>query len=188
LPLPKNLPYNKARLIGFLGPPPSQTGGPNVSRSRPRSDQLESLFLGYGYKPHFVEGDDPVTMHQLMAATLDIALDEIASIQRAARSGHDIVCPQWPMIILRSPKGLGKIQHERVDVACSDECRQSEDTGHARLHTSSIVRDHPGPANFCLCRSGGDQPVAYLNSGSILSPSLVPPGSVTLSAVNFSVS
>ena len=105
LPLPRNLPYNKGRLIGCLGPPPSQTGGPNVSRSLPRSDQLESLFPGYGYKPHFVGGDDPATMHQLMAATLDIALDEIASIQRAARSGHDIVCPQWPMIVPRSLKG-----------------------------------------------------------------------------------
>src|SRR3984893_1250502 len=68
-------------------------------------EQLESLFLGYGYKPHFVEGDDPATMHQLMAATLDTVLGEIASIQRAARGGDKIVCPQWPMIVLRSPKG-----------------------------------------------------------------------------------
>src|SRR5271166_2010550 len=44
-------------------------------------------------------------MHQLMAATLDAVLEEIASIQKAARAGDDIVCPQWPMIILRSPKG-----------------------------------------------------------------------------------
>ena len=68
-------------------------------------EQLENLFLGYGYKPHFVEGDDPATMHQLMAATLDAVLGEIASIQKVARAGEDIVCPQWPMIILRSPKG-----------------------------------------------------------------------------------
>ncbi len=67
--------------------------------------QLESLFLGYGYKPHFVEGDDPATMHQLMAAALDTMLGEIASIQRTARAGDHIVCPQWPMIVLRSPKG-----------------------------------------------------------------------------------
>ncbi len=77
---------------------------PTILARIPRG-QLESLFLGYGYKPHFVEGDDPATMHQLMAATLDIALDEIASIQKAARAGNEIVCPQWPMIILRSPKG-----------------------------------------------------------------------------------
>ncbi len=68
-------------------------------------EQLEALFLGYGYKPHFVEGDDPARMHQLMAATLDRAADEIAAIQRAARGGDTIVCPQWPMLVLRSPKG-----------------------------------------------------------------------------------
>ena len=48
---------------------------------------------------------NPATMHQLMAATLDAVLGEIASIQKVARAGEDIVCPQWPMIILRSPKG-----------------------------------------------------------------------------------
>ena len=66
---------------------------------------LEALLLGYGYKPHFVEGDDPVQMHQLMAATLDRVLDEIAALQNRARAGDKIVCPQWPMIVLRSPKG-----------------------------------------------------------------------------------
>ena len=46
-----------------------------------------SLLVGYGYKPRFVEGDDPATMHQLMAATLDEVLDEIHEIQREARAG-----------------------------------------------------------------------------------------------------
>jgi xylulose-5-phosphate/fructose-6-phosphate phosphoketolase len=77
---------------------------PTILARIPR-EQLENLFLGYGYKPHFVEGDDPATMHELMAATLDAVLEEIASIQKVARAGEDIVCPQWPMIILRSPKG-----------------------------------------------------------------------------------
>ncbi len=77
---------------------------PTILARIPR-EQLESLFVGYGYTPHFVEGDEPATMHQLMAATLDRVLDEIASIQKVARSGADIVCPQWPMIIMRSPKG-----------------------------------------------------------------------------------
>jgi len=77
---------------------------PTILARIPR-EQLENLFLGYGYKPHFVEGDDPAAMHQLMAATLDAVLEEIASIQKVARAGEDIICPQWPMIILRSPKG-----------------------------------------------------------------------------------
>ena len=51
--------------------------------------ELEALLLGYGYKPYFVEGDDPAAMHQLMAATLDTVIAEIRAIQRAARSGGD---------------------------------------------------------------------------------------------------
>ena len=67
-------------------------------------EELESLFRGYGYNPHVVEGDDPPAMHELMAGTLDKVLDEIAEIQREARAGNS-KRPRWPMIILRSPKG-----------------------------------------------------------------------------------
>jgi xylulose-5-phosphate/fructose-6-phosphate phosphoketolase len=77
---------------------------PTILARIPRQ-ALEQLLVGYGYKPHFVEGDDPATMHRLMAATLDTALTEIASIQQTARDGHLVPCPQWPVIILRSPKG-----------------------------------------------------------------------------------
>ena len=67
--------------------------------------QLEQLFLGYGYKPYFVEGSDPESMHQLMAQTLERVLAEIRDIQTQARSQRIDELPQWPMIILRSPKG-----------------------------------------------------------------------------------
>ncbi|MBS1130614.1 MAG: D-xylulose 5-phosphate/D-fructose 6-phosphate phosphoketolase [Proteobacteria bacterium] len=67
--------------------------------------ELECLFVGYGYQPLFVEGDDPQTMHQLMAAAVDTAIASIAAIQRRAREGGDESRPRWPMIILRSPKG-----------------------------------------------------------------------------------
>jgi xylulose-5-phosphate/fructose-6-phosphate phosphoketolase len=77
---------------------------PTILARIPR-EALEDLFVGYGYKPHFVEGDDPATMHQLMAATLDRVLDEIAAIQNTAHGGELVGCPQWPMIILHSPKG-----------------------------------------------------------------------------------
>jgi xylulose-5-phosphate/fructose-6-phosphate phosphoketolase len=77
---------------------------PTILARIPR-DALEELFVGYGYKPYFVEGDDPAKMHQLMASTLDAVLDEIAAIQKEARSGKVAPCPPWPMIILRSPKG-----------------------------------------------------------------------------------
>jgi xylulose-5-phosphate/fructose-6-phosphate phosphoketolase len=67
-------------------------------------DELESLMRGYGYKPYFVEGSDPETMHRLMAQTLDAVVAEIQSIRAEARSGS-LKRPMWPMIVLRSPKG-----------------------------------------------------------------------------------
>ena len=68
-------------------------------------DELENLMIGYGYKPYFVEGSDPETMHRKMAATLDRCFDEIRDIQQRARMDGDVRRPQWPMIVLRSPKG-----------------------------------------------------------------------------------
>jgi xylulose-5-phosphate/fructose-6-phosphate phosphoketolase len=69
------------------------------------SDELRALMQGYGYKPHFVEGEEPEMMHQLMAATLDEVTREIAEIQRCAREDGDQERPRWPMIVLRTPKG-----------------------------------------------------------------------------------
>jgi xylulose-5-phosphate/fructose-6-phosphate phosphoketolase len=68
-------------------------------------DELASLLRGYGYEPHFVGGDDPMTVHRQLAATLDEVLDTIADIQAAARSGKSTSRPPWPMIVLRTPKG-----------------------------------------------------------------------------------
>src|SRR5205807_10485880 len=81
-----------------------RVANPTFPARSPRA-ALEALFIGYGYEPHFVEGDDPAKMHQLMASTLDRVLGEIAAIQREARGGKLVACPRWPMIILRSPKG-----------------------------------------------------------------------------------
>jgi xylulose-5-phosphate/fructose-6-phosphate phosphoketolase len=67
-------------------------------------DELRALLEGYGHSPRFVEGDDPPAVHQSLAAALDSALDEIATIQQRARSG-DSGRPSWPMIVLRTPKG-----------------------------------------------------------------------------------
>ncbi len=68
-------------------------------------EELEALFVGYGYKPLFVEGNDPASMHQKMADTLERAVDEIRAIQRRARQSQEVTRPRWPMIVLRSPKG-----------------------------------------------------------------------------------
>jgi xylulose-5-phosphate/fructose-6-phosphate phosphoketolase len=68
-------------------------------------EELEDLFKGYGWTPHFVEGDDPELMHQEMAATLEECVLEIRRIQQEARKTKKVSRPRWPMIVLRSPKG-----------------------------------------------------------------------------------
>jgi xylulose-5-phosphate/fructose-6-phosphate phosphoketolase len=69
-------------------------------------DELTRFFTGCGWKPYFLEGDDPEQMHQLMAATLDHIIEEIHSIQWNARNNEKQQgVPEWPMIVLRSPKG-----------------------------------------------------------------------------------
>jgi xylulose-5-phosphate/fructose-6-phosphate phosphoketolase len=67
--------------------------------------ELCSLFQGYGYTPYFVEGDDPIVMHEAMARVLEDCVREIRSIQQKARRTGTWERPLWPMIVLRSPKG-----------------------------------------------------------------------------------
>ena len=73
--------------------------------ARISKQELESLFIGYGYKPYFVEGAEPDDMHQLMAGTLDTVISEIKAVQNDTRASGKAKRPQWPMIILRTPKG-----------------------------------------------------------------------------------
>lgn len=73
--------------------------------SRVSHQELEFLFKGYGYTPFFVEGSDPMTMHEIMAKTIDECITMIKQIQHEARVNKNTERPFWPMIILRSPKG-----------------------------------------------------------------------------------
>jgi xylulose-5-phosphate/fructose-6-phosphate phosphoketolase len=68
-------------------------------------EELEALFRGYGWTPYFVEGSDPESMHQAMAATMDHCFSEIRKIQQTARKNGKAERPRWPMIVLRTPKG-----------------------------------------------------------------------------------
>jgi xylulose-5-phosphate/fructose-6-phosphate phosphoketolase len=67
--------------------------------------ELESLMRGYGWTPYFVEGSEHESMHQAMAATTEFCVTEIRRIQQEARAKGVAERPQWPMIVLRSPKG-----------------------------------------------------------------------------------
>ncbi|MDF1754285.1 MAG: phosphoketolase family protein [Verrucomicrobiales bacterium] len=73
--------------------------------SRIPHQELVDLLSGYGYKPYFVEGRDPMEVHQKMAETLDEICDEIRRIQENARNGSDTKRPIWPVLVLRTPKG-----------------------------------------------------------------------------------
>jgi xylulose-5-phosphate/fructose-6-phosphate phosphoketolase len=78
--------------------------GPTVLARLPRAE-LTSLLQGYGYRPYFVSGHEPESMHQKMAATLDTITEEIRSIQKNAREQGYAERPMWPVIVLESPKG-----------------------------------------------------------------------------------
>ncbi|MGK5550808.1 phosphoketolase family protein, partial [Actinomadura kijaniata] len=98
-------------------------------------EELSLLLEGYGHRPILVSGDDPHTMHNTMASALDQALDEIARIQRGARSGASTERHRWPMIVLRTPKGwTGPQQVDGLPV---------EGTWRSHQVPLSGVRDNP---------------------------------------------
>ena len=68
-------------------------------------EELEQLLRGYGWTPYFVEGHEPALMHEAMAATLDMVVEQIKKIQEDARVHGNLSRPRWPMIVLNSPKG-----------------------------------------------------------------------------------
>ncbi|MFJ1914590.1 phosphoketolase [Streptomyces sp. NPDC088147] len=107
---------------------------PTVLARVPESE-LDSLLRGYGHEPLHVTGDDPLTVHRAMAATMDRALDRIAQIQRDAREGRTTDRPDWPVIVLRTPKGwTGPREVDGLPV---------EGTWRAHQVPLSGVRDNP---------------------------------------------
>jgi xylulose-5-phosphate/fructose-6-phosphate phosphoketolase len=73
--------------------------------ARSTDEEVRSLLEGHGYEVYFVEGDEPASVHQQLAATLDTCHDKIRTIQRNARADGFSVRPHWPVIVLRTPKG-----------------------------------------------------------------------------------
>jgi xylulose-5-phosphate/fructose-6-phosphate phosphoketolase len=108
--------------------------GPTVLARIPRAE-LEAYLVGVGHLPYFVEGDDPLTVHQAMAATLDRVVTEIRAIQRDARTHGFRLRPRWPMIVLVTPKGW--TGPKRVDG------KQIEGTFRAHQVPLGEMREHP---------------------------------------------
>jgi transketolase N-terminal domain/subunit len=107
--------------------------------------ELDQLFRGYGYTPHFVEGSDPEKMHQLMAATLDNILEDIHRIKADARRTGAKKRPLWPMIILRSPKGW----------TCPKEIDGKRTEDYWRSHQVPMGEMHEKPERQIEARAGG---------------------------------
>ena len=106
-------------------------------------EELESLFLGYGYKPYFVEGSEPGKMHQLMAATLDTVIADIRSLQKKARDSGKAERARWPMIVLRTPKGW----------TCPKEIAGHKVEGSWRAHQVPMPDVRSNPASLRLLES-----------------------------------
>ncbi len=86
--------------------------------SRIPHDELDQLMLGYGWEPMWVEGSDPLDMHEQMAEAMDVCIATIRSIQQEARCNGFVARPRWPMIILASPKGWtcpSEIDHVQIE-------------------------------------------------------------------------
>ncbi len=106
-------------------------------------EELDSLFRGYGWTPHVVEGDDPAVMHQKMARVMEQCVQEIRSIQQKARSagpGVTMERPRWPMMILRTPKGW----------TCPKELDGHKLEGSWRAHQVPIPDPATNPAHLQL--------------------------------------
>ena len=103
-------------------------------------EELDALMRGYGYAPHFVEGDDPRTMHELMAATLETVINDIRRIQDRARSDGFTKRPTWPMIVMRTPKGW----------TCPKEIDGKRVEGFWRAHQVPMGEMHENPAHVRL--------------------------------------
>jgi xylulose-5-phosphate/fructose-6-phosphate phosphoketolase len=141
-------------------------------------DELEALFLGYGYTPLFVEGNEPRSMHQAMAATLELAVLEIRKIQQEARSSGKAQRPRWPMIVLRSPKGW--TAPREVDGHYLE--------GFWRAHQIPLPDVHSNPAHLQLLEKWlhSYEPEKYFDQSGRLIPELraLPPKGIKRMSAN----
>ena len=140
-------------------------------------EELEYLLVGYGYKPHFVEGSEPGKMHQTMAATLDAAIAEIRSLQKKARESGKAERPRWPMIVLRAPKGW----------TCPKEFEGHKLEGSWRAHQVPMadVRSNPESLKQLESWMHGYQPEALFDAAARLRQelrALAPTGARRMSA------
>ena len=127
-------------------------------------EELDHLLRGYGYTPHFVEGHDPDTMHELMASTLDRVFDEIRRIKEDARRNGFSQRPFWPMIVLRTPKGW----------TCPKEIDGRRTEGYWRAHQVPMGEMHENPEHVRILEEWmkSYRPSELFDDGGQLRPEL----------------
>ncbi|WP_297444554.1 phosphoketolase family protein [Acidiferrobacter sp.] len=150
--------------------------GPTVL-ARISEEELQSLFRGHGYAPLLVEGDDPLRVHEAFAAALNQSYETILAIQKAARRDGFSKRPQWPMIILRTPKGwTGPSVVDGVPIS-----------GTFRAHQVPLATVRENPEHLALLEAWlrGYHPEQVFEADGSPSPeltALVPAGARRLSA------
>ncbi|MBF0441926.1 MAG: phosphoketolase family protein [Oligoflexales bacterium] len=97
-------PVNDGAVLPILHLNGYKIAGPTIL-ARISPHELKQLLNGYGYQPYFVEGDDPLEVHEIMASTLDRVVARIKEIQNEAREKGFLKRPEWPMIVFKTPKG-----------------------------------------------------------------------------------
>jgi len=132
--------------------------------ARVEPEELDQFLRGCGWEPHYVEGDDPEDMHELMATVLDSVIDGIHRIQRKARTDGDTTRPRWPMIVLRSPKGW--TGPKMVDG------RQIEGTFRAHQVPLLVDEQHPGHVELLDAWMRSYKPTELFDQAGRLLPDL----------------
>jgi len=132
--------------------------------ARIEPEELDQFLRGCGWQPHYVEGDDPEDMHELMATVLDTVIEDIHRIQHAARTEGDTTRPRWPMIVLRSPKGWTgpkKVDGEQIE-------------GTFRAHQVPLLVDehHPGHVELLDSWMRSYKPTELFDAAGRLLPDL----------------
>src|ERR1700745_1629226 len=127
-------------------------------------EELDHLFRGYGYTPHFVEGDEPEKMHELMATTLDKVVADIERIKSDAHRNGARKRPLWPMIVFRTPKGW----------TCPKEIDGRRTEGYWRAHQVPMGEMHENPEHGHILEEGmeGYPPSELFDSAGRLRPEL----------------
>ncbi|MCI1700560.1 phosphoketolase family protein [Liquorilactobacillus nagelii] len=142
-------PINDGAVLPILNLNGFKISNPTIL-SRETDEQLQKYFEGLGWKPLFVEGDDPAKMHPAMAKAVDQAIEKIQKIQKNARDNQDSSLPVWPMIVLRAPKGwTGPKEWDGQPIEKSFRAHQipipvdANDMQHADALTSWLKSYHP---------------------------------------------